>query len=270
MKLCTHCQAPLPDGLYLCATGLERLYRILRRAHDVFETAGATLTRQSVAPMNREGGKGSSAPGAPLDLGMQQCARQYRETIGFWAKRVAGVQGECAPLDVINRAHWLSRRILPAPGRAGVSKYQWAGDMLDALTKAEARVMTAADGPETRILLGQCGKTSSTETGGTRVCNGRVTAGEGEVLATCDKCRSHHRVQERRDFALAGARHVIAPLPRVVKALNAAGHPLKYDTAKKWMTRGKLAPQCDLRTRTEGVSVADVHALLPKKTTVST
>lgn len=265
MRLCNHCQTPLPRDSYLCITGQDHLLRILDRVRDVLNTAGATLTKQAVTPVNRGGKKGSSNPDAPLGLDMQEHAWRYREAIGYWATRVAQASGGPAPVDVLNRAHWLSERIASSPKCTGIIGYQWAPDMLHGLAKAERRVVNAADRPAARILLGRCDKTVPAATDGPRHCQGMVTGLEGEALATCNRCASRYSVRQRRETALAGAWQVLAPLPRVVKALNAAGHPLKYDTAKKWVTRGKLAPQCDLRTRREGVSIAAVHALLTKR-----
>lgn len=272
MRLCNHCRAPLPRDKYLCITGQDALLRILSRVRDVLNTAGATLTKQAVTPVNRGGMKGSSNPDAPLGVDMQEQAWRYRESIGYWTRHVARACGGPAPVDVLNRAHWLSERIPSSPKRPGIIGYEWAPDMLHCLADAERRIVAAADRPAARIMLGRCDKADPAdpaETGGRKHCQGMVIGQEGETLATCNRCASRYSVHARREAALAGAWQILAPLPRVVKALNAAGHPLKYDTAKKWVARGKLAPQCDLRTRREGVSIAAVHALLTRKPTVS-
>lgn len=261
MTECTHCEAELPEGLTLCNTGADDLRRILSRVRDTLNTAGGTLTNTAVAPAPIGGGGSSAeAPGLPYSVDMSGHVAAYQETIRYWAKMIGEAQGKPAPVDTITAAMFLRAHLGLIRGN------EHANTILQELRAAERSVINAADRQAPKLLLGECG---TLQWAGHKIepCAGQIIGREGDDQARCDTCRSTHSARERIEAKISRAWHVVAPLPQVIRALKAYGIHIRYDTAKKWVTRGKLAPVCDLRTRTEGVSPAAVLAIMPKSPT---
>lgn len=261
MTVCTHCDKDLPDGLFLCNDGAADLTRILGRVRDTLNTAGGTLTNTAVVPAPiGGGGTGAESAGLPYSVDMSDRVAAYQEVIGHWSKMVATAypQDGPAPVDTVRAGAWLRNRIGIIRGNAT------AGTVLVELQYAERRVISAADRNTPKITLGVCGTPVWVGPAIVR-CDGTVTGRENTDHARCETCFTEHSARARITAKISEAWHILAPLPQIVKALNAAGYKLRYDTAKKWATRGKIAPMCDVRTRQEGHSAAAVlKAMQPK------
>lgn len=253
MSTCAYCEAETPDGVYLCHDDARALTKALGRVSDVLHTARDTLTNMSVGNASVGGGGASAGSAAPIHLGMMDNLDTYAAVLGGWTRTLTGDQygPREQPDTPAGNARTLTRR-LPS-----IRLEDWAGDLLDELLDAERDIVQAADRVTPKVTLGACGRLWLEEATIVR-CPGTVKAHEGYDRAVCDSCQEVTSAAERRAGILAEAWHVLAPLPQIVKALNAAGHKLKYDTAKKWVTRGKIAPICDIATRQEGVSAAAV------------
>lgn len=261
MTECTHCSADLPEGLTLCNAGADDLRRILGRVRDTLETAGGTLTNMAVAPAPiGGGGGGQEAPGLPYSVDMSDRVRQYQEAIRYWAGMIGEAQGKPAPVDTIAAGMFLRAHLGLIRGN------EHANTILQELRAAERSVINAADRQTPKLLLGECGTLQWVDDK-IEPCTGQIIGREGDDQARCDTCRSTHSARERIEQKISRAWHVLAPLPQIIRALKAYGIHIRYDTAKKWVTRGKLAPVCDLRTRTEGYSPAAVLAVMPKPST---
>lgn len=260
MAECTHCDKELPEGLTLCNTGAGDLRRILGRVRDTLNTAGGTLTNTAVAPAPIGGGGGSTAPGLPFSLDMSGHVAGYQEAIGYWAGLIGKAQNKPAPIDTIGAAGFLREHLGIIRGN------EHANTILQELRKAERQVINAADRNAPKLLLGTC-NSPVWEDEAIIFCTGQVIGREGDDQAKCDTCRGTHSATDRTNTKLAQAWHIIAPLPQVLRALKEYGTTIRYDTAKKWVRRGKLAPVCDLRTRTEGYSPAAVLNAMPKTPT---
>ncbi|MFF5791116.1 hypothetical protein ACFY5D_03610 [Paeniglutamicibacter sp. NPDC012692] len=258
MTECTHCDKDLPDGLTLCNDGANDLRRILGRVRDTLNTAGGTLTNTAVAPAPIGGGGGSTAPGLPFSLDMSGHVAGYQEAIGYWAGLIGKAQNKQAPVDTISAAHFLRMHLGIIRGN------EHANTILQELRAAERQVINAADRQAPKLLLGEC-NTPVWEEETIVFCAGQVIGREGDDQAKCDTCRATHSARDRVTAKISQAWHVIAPLPQIVRALNDYGYPLKYNTAKQWVTRGKLAPVCDIRTRQEGHTAASVLTLIEPK-----
>lgn len=266
MTECTHCEADLPEGLKLCNTGADDLRRILSRVRDVLNTAGGTLTNTAVAPAPIGGGGSSAeAPGLPYSEDMSGRVATYQEAIRYWAKLIGEGHAQTlepgksvtVPHDTVRAAAFIRERIGLVRGN------EHANTILQELRAAERSVINAADRQAPKLLLGECGTLQWVDD---RIepCAGQIIGREGDDQAKCDTCRAPHSAKDRVEAKIAKAWHVLAPLPQVIRALKAYGIHIRYDTAKKWVTRGKLAPVCDLRTRTEGYSPAAVLKVMSK------
>ncbi|KAA0979896.1 hypothetical protein FQ154_01685 [Paeniglutamicibacter gangotriensis] len=258
MTACTHCEADLPEGLFLCNSGADDLRRILSRVRDVLNTAGGTLTNTAVAPAPiGGGGGGQEAPGLPYSVDMSDRVRDYQEAIRYWAGMIGEAQGKPAPVDTIAAGMFLRAHLGLIRGN------EHANTILQELRAAERQVINAADRQAPKLLLGECGAPVWEDTTIVR-CAGQIIGREGDDQARCDTCRGIHSARERITEKLSRAWHVLAPLPQIIRALKAYGIHIRYDTAKSWVHRGKIAPVCDIRTRTEGYSAASVLNAMPK------
>lgn len=260
---CSHCDKPLPDGLTLCNQGADDLRRILGRVRDTLNTAGGTLTNTAAAPEPiGGGGGGQEAPGLPYSHDMSIYVGEYQEAIRRWCTLLANHYGGTAPRDTIMAAKFMFDRIGIIRGDEA------AGDLLSEIRAAERSVINAADRQAPKLLLGEC-NSPVWQDEVIVFCAGQIIGREGDDQARCDTCRGVHSARERVEQKISRAWHIIAPLPQVIRALKDYGIPIKYDTAKSWVRRGKLAPVCDLRTRTEGVSPAAVLEAMPKLPTLT-
>jgi hypothetical protein len=266
MTECTHCDKELSDGLTLCNTGADDLRRILGRVRDTLNTAGGTLTNTAVAPAPiGGGGSGGDAPGLPYSVDMSDHVRTYMETIRYWANMLGEGhaltlepgQSITVPHDTVRAAAFIRDRIGLIRGN------EHANTILQELRAAERQVINAADRQAPKLLLGDCNSPVWQDDAIVR-CAGQIVGREGDDQAKCDTCRGVHSARERIEAKIAKAWHVLAPLPQVLRALKEYGIPIKYDTAKKWVRRGKIAPVCDVRTRQEGYSPAAVLAVMPQ------
>ncbi|WP_440102409.1 hypothetical protein [Glutamicibacter mishrai] len=142
-------------------------------------------------------------------------------------------------------------------------KRDYVGDIYFELRELERRVLSAADRKIQKRPLGECGALIMDDaTNQITKCEGIVEGHETATTGRCKKCHREHDLTDRITERFAQAWHHIAPLAVVVRALNDAGFPIKYATARQWVHRGKLHPRCDLKTRQEGHSPSEVLKVL--------
>lgn len=250
---CLVCEYSIAAGLQLCNHCDTRFRGIFDRVPATLKTAAATLANQGVQP--RVGSAGTSAPGAPLNLDMAErlgeCERRLTE-LAHW------VDGREEPnrLRIFTKTFNAAEYLEPGAPHAQ-TLLRWRH--LQGLHDLERRVISAVDRPIQKRPLGECGALLMDDaTNVITRCEGTV---EGHETATTGRCREGHReidLTDRITERFAQAWHHIAPLAVVVRALNDAGYPINYATARQWVHRGKLHPRCDLKTRQEGHSPADV------------
>lgn len=260
---CLICEHSTAAGLYLCNHCDTRFRALFERVPGTLRTASATLENQCVQP--RVGSAGTVAPGAPLNLDMADRLHEYESRL-------------------IQLAHWVNGReesnkprLFAKPTPAAeylralahhMRKRDYAGDIYLELRDLERRVLSAADRPLVKRPLGECGALLMDEaTNEITRCVGVVEGHETATTGRCKKCYREHDLTDRITARFAEAWHVRGPLLQIVKALNAAGYTLKYGTAKIWVHRGKLAPKCDIATRQEGHTPAEVLAVLQTSAT---
>lgn len=259
MTLCVHCnEAELPDGQYLCTPDRVALFRILSRARDVLNTAGGTLTNQAVTPINSGGGGGATVAGMPLNLTMLDRAHHFRDLIGSWSTLVAETTNQLSPVDVLNRAAWLSRQT------EVIARHDWAGDMLQELRAAERAVINAADRYGARRTLGTCGRLYLDDNDAVTICQGAIIGIEGEATARCKGCGTTHDATQLIKDKLGTTRHILMPLPECIRYMRTWKIEVNYNTAKSWARRDQLvAVICDVKARKELFTPADIVQLMP-------
>lgn len=254
---CLVCEYTTAAGLYLCNHCDTRFRGILDRVPATLKTAAATLANQGVQP--RVGSAGTSAPGAPLNLDMAERLGEYERRLTELAHWVNG--REEPNLLRIFTTTFHAAEYLRAMAHT-MRQREYVADIYLELRDLERRVISAADRPLVKRPLGECGALGLDEQGTVTKCPGIVEGHETATTGRCKECHREHDLTDRITERFAQAWHHVAPLSVVVKALNAAGYPIKYERAKKWAQRGKLAPRCDVKTRQEGHSPADVVLVL--------
>jgi len=251
---CPACEYTTPEGLHLCNHCDTRFRGILDRVPETLRTAQATLANQGVQP--RVGSSGTSAPGAPLNLDMSDRLGEYEQRLSELAHWVNGREEP-------NHLRIFTSTVKSAEYLRAVAHHlrnrDYVGDIYLELRDLERRVLSAADRPLVKRPLGECGALLMDDaTNVITRCAGTVLGHETATIGRCDTCYREHDATEKITDRIAQAWQHVAPLSVVVKALNAAGYPIKYATARQWVHRGKLHPRCDLKTRQEGHSPADV------------
>ena len=250
---CIICEYQTPAGIYLCGKHGRMLRELLLRVPDTLKTAGQTLANLGVRPSN--GSSGTGEPPAPINLNMEERLGEYVKRLvelGHWAN------GELEPNKL---------RIFTNPTKAAeylhavttqLIKREDVGDLYWELASLERAVISAADIPRSKRPLGECGALDFTEDGAVTRCDGIIEGHETSTVGRCKTCKREHDTADRIRNRITEAWHVRAPLRQIVNALKEAGYPVSYNTAKSWARRGKLAPTCDLATRQEGHTPAEV------------
>lgn len=141
-----------------------------------------------------------------------------------------------------------------------------AGNLYLELRRLERRVISAADIPLSKRPLGECGALDLDDDGNVIRCTGTIEGHETATTGRCKECHREHDTTDRIRERITQAWHVRAPLRQIVNALKEAGYPLSYNTAKSWARRGKLTPLCDIKTRQEGHTPAEVLKAMQNKT----
>ncbi|MBG6085826.1 hypothetical protein [Zhihengliuella flava] len=255
MTQCTNTECGAEASQYLCQPCTGRLRGHLFRVPSTIATADATRLGMAVGVSSEGGGGGKAGSCSPGSDVIREHLETYRVTLVGWARALAETSHETAPVDTIPAAEWLTRRLVT------IIQHDWAGDLLYELRAAERDILRASDRPTERVTLGECGRPIYSD-GRIQPCPGTVKHYEGATYARCDMCSQAYDAVERRTQRIVDAHHVIAPLPQVVRALQLAGYKVKYNTAHKWVQRGKLTPRRDPNTNVEGVSPADLIKLM--------
>lgn len=254
---CLVCEYTTAEGLHLCTRCDDRFRGILNRVPETLRTAAATLANQGVQP--RVGSAGTSAPGAPLNLDMAERLGEYERRLTELAHWVNGRE-EPQHLRIFTTT-FHSAEYLRAVAHT-MRKREYVGDIYLELRDLERRVLSAADRPIQKRPLGECGALNLGTDGTVTKCAGIVEGHETATTGRCKECHRQHDLTDRITERFAEAWHHVAPLAVVVRALNDAGYSINYERAKKWAQRGKLHPRCDLKTRQEGHSPAEVLVVL--------
>lgn len=256
---CLVCERTTAEGLHLCASCHTRFVELLERVPGTLRTAEATLNNTSVSPGISTTGASAPNEGAPVNLDMSDRLRTYERRLldlGHWVNEQEELNKPRLFVKPVQAAEYL--RAMATTMR----KREYAGDIYLELRKLERRVLSAADRPLVKRPLGECGALDLDEEGTVAKCVGIVEGHETGTTGRCNICYRQHDLTDRITARFAEAWHVRRPLLQIVKALNAAGFTLKYGTAKLWVHRGKLAPKCDVQTRQEGHTPAEVLAVL--------
>ena len=217
---CTHCGGTTADGIYLDDPCEQALWDILGQIPDTLTDAQDTIARLDT---RQNTGRASATPGTPINLEASERVTELNGLLVSWSQMLHEATGE--PGDA--GADYLRANL------RHITHHDWAGDMLNELQRAHRRVIQAIDTAPDWRTYGPCHIEG---------CPGLIRGQVGDVLARCRTCHEPYDATELRDNALANAWEESAPLASVIRALNATGIKIKYDRAKKWVERGKLAP----------------------------
>lgn len=258
---CTACDTATSVGLHLCDKCHTRLRGLLQRVPDTITTAQETLANQSNFG-HPEGSSGTKdAPPAPINLDMSHRLTEYENSLISLAGWVNETLESWHPRRFI-RARNAAEYLHAMTGK--IRQHPQAGDLYLELAGLERRVLSAADRPLVKRPLGECGALDLDEDGTVTKCDGIVEGHETATTGRCRKCHREHDLTDRITSKLAAAMNYRASLQRIVTVLNNAGFQVNYERAKKWVQRGKLAPSCDLSTRSEGHTPAEVLTVFQK------
>lgn len=251
--VCTSCGHNIPASLYQCNQCHTRLCDLLDRVPDTLDTAQDTLSNMSVAP--RVGSAGTNPPSAPVNLDMS-------DKLGKYIKRLVELAVWVNNTEEPDRLH-----IFTTPETAGqylrrmantMRQRDYVGDLHQELRALERQVLATADRQQAKRPLGECGALHLDEEGNIIKCAGVVYGHETATTGRCKACKREHDLTDRITSRLAEATNYRAPLLQIVNVLNVAGFPLNYNTAKSWLRRGKISPLCDVATRQEGHTPAEL------------
>lgn len=219
---CTRCTAETHTE-YLCHACAGWLRTVLNRIPDALTTARTTIARlDNVAAQS---GRGSGGATSPINLEASKRADHLHALVGSWARLV--LEYDDPAMRSVEPVAYLRMSV------GAILRFEWAGDLTNELDDALKGVLRAVDIPPEIRTLGPCG---------TDQCPGVIRCPKDSKIARCRECGERYDVNAMQAWKISEAWEVSAPLAHIVKALNAAAHPIKQATARKWVERGKLKP----------------------------
>ena len=217
---CTHCTAPTADGIYLCDPHEGDLFALLGQIPDTLADAQDTIARLDT---RQNTGRASSTPGTPINLEASERATALHGLLNSWSQMLHEATGE--PGDA--GANYLRANLRE------IVRHDWAGDMLDELSRAHRRVIQAIDTAPDWRTYGPCHIEG---------CPGLIRGQVGDVLARCRVCHEPYDATELMRTAIINSWDKPAPLKRVVQAMELAGFPVARTTMRDWAAAGKITP----------------------------
>ena len=185
------CDTPTADGIYLCDTAEGDLFTLLGQIPDTLADAQDTIARLDT---RQNSGRASTTPGTPINLEASERVSELNGLLVSWSQMLHEATGE--PGDA--GANYLRANLRE------IVRHDWAGDMLDELSRAHRRVFQSLDMPPAPIVIGHCEGVN--EDG--ELCGGRIVADlepvdpdepggkKQPVNARCRKCRGKFDAQE--------------------------------------------------------------------------
>ena len=230
------CDAPLPDGFYLCATCGESLAYALAEVDGVVEVLDAGLARTSLTAGYGERVSGGGSLHAPSPI--NEAVFDAKHALHVWLMRralmIAKLGGPLSlrtpqglatyllvNLDVVRRQDW-------APSLEGE---------LRGLLKTGAQ---STQPPGERINVGDCGYVFENTT-----CTNPLTPLRTQETITCRVCGTGWDVKARQRDAIGGAWLAIGYPATIIRALAAYGITIKPKHFENWVKRGHLEPAAE-------------------------
>lgn len=188
---CTHCGGTTADGIYLDDPCEQAIWDLLGQIPDTLADAQDTIARLDT---RQNTGRASATPGTPINLEASERVTELNGLLVSWSQMLHEATGE--PGDA--GANYLRANLRE------IVRHDWAGDMLDELSRAHRRVFQSLDMPPAPIVIGHCEGTN--EDG--ELCGGRIVADlepidpdepggkKQPVNARCRKCRGKFDAQE--------------------------------------------------------------------------
>ena len=221
------CDTPTADGIYVCDPHEGSLFKLLGQIPDTLADAQDTIARLDT---RQNSGRASTAPGTPINLEASERVSELNGLLVSWSQMLHEATGE--PGDA--GADYLRANLRE------IVRHDWAGDMLDELSRAHRRVVQAIDTAPDWRTYGPCHIDD---------CPGLIRGKVGDVLARCRTCHEPYDATELMRTAVSNAWDERASLTAVVRALQSAGVNLNYRTVQSWANRGKLTPAHEIGGR---------------------
>ena len=214
------CDTPTADGIHVCDPHEGSLFKLLGQIPDTLADAQDTIARLDT---RQNSGRASATPGTPINLEASERVTELNGLLTSWSQMLHEATGE--PGDA--GANYLRANL------RHIVRHDWAGDMLDELSRAHRRVVQAIDTAPDWRTYGPCHIDD---------CNGLIRGKVGDALARCRTCHEPYDATELMRTAIINSWDKPAPLKRVIKAMELAGFPVARTTMRDWAAAGKITP----------------------------
>jgi len=227
--ICT-CDAPLPDGFFLCAACGDLLATALAEVADVVTVLDAGLSRASLTARYGERVNSSGPLHAPLPI---------NETL-YDAKRGLHVALMKAALQIGERitdrscaglAAHLTRHL------DEVRRQEWAPKFKKDFQEVAKKAYQATQPPGERINVGECGYVHEGW-----ACTSTLMPRRDQDNITCRSCGTVWDVKLRQRDAIGGAWLAVGFPATIIRALSAYGITIKPKHFENWVRLGHLEP----------------------------
>lgn len=231
------CEAPTPDGFYLCQAHRTQLADALRAVPGLTEDLDVTITRQSRTGGQKHGARSSTRP-LPWNEHASSCRIELNAILNAWAYEAHHTHPDRRdPLDVIHAsdtaelANWLRAHLHHA------AQLDAAGDLYAEILDAITQATRAVDLPPERKFIGMCKEQPD---GWSSKCREDLYALPRQRYVVCRNCTHRHDADERRQEMLDELEDHVAHSGLLSSIVTGLGHPVGASTIRKWAADGRL------------------------------
>jgi hypothetical protein len=298
--VCSRCGRPVIDDGYLCASGdvehpgcteqvtadLRDVPTLARAAADTYAGQDHT-TRVAAGPSQNEADADddlaltAKIQTLPWDERASVALRELRNVLVGWVRLVMEERrypserttGPWCLLCIHTSCRAARSPSWPAdslPAMAGwlIGEVRWlrrhpdAASMYHDITHAVGRIRQVVDRAPNLVYAGPCGALVGADTAAHR-CGADMYATPGAAVVTCQACRTHHDVEQRRDWMRDALKEYLLTATEIARAMTSPSQEVRADRIWQWASRGRLVSRgTDSTGRLPLYRVGDVQELL--------
>lgn len=218
--------------MHLCSGCTDGLEWDLAEVNAVWEDLQVTVARLDVGAPGVGGGSHSGSR-EPVNLGALDRGETLTAILTGWASTLGWQTRTATQASDVLISHIRE-----------VRTQDWAPDLTTELHDALTACRAATDRAAELVLIGHCPTIIDGEH-----CPDVVKAVQGASYGRCRTCGEKVDIFDHQQAMIRAAGHVLAPLPKLVRALRQAGHlpGVSLKRVENWVARRKLSPVIPFR-----------------------
>lgn len=248
------CEAPTPDGVFLCKAHTGQLTDALRTVPGLVEDLEVTITRQARTAGPKHGARSATRP-LPWNEHASSCRVELNAILNAWAYETHHHRPDSRdPLDAIHSsdtaelANWLRAHLHTA------NHLDTAGDLFAEILDAITQATRAVDLPPERKFIGTCKQPLDDG----KPCREDLFAMPRQHIVSCRNCGHRHDADVRREELLGQIEDQLVHAGLLSNLVTDFGVPVVSATIRSWAHRGRLPVKGNDKNRRPLYRVGDV------------